>query len=109
MQQALLVLVDLLGTFAFAVSGAAAARERRLDVFGVYAVAFVTACGGAFIPGAVGDVSAIAYVVVLIGAPALRVIWLTVGWARQGDRRFAALGGVLVAVVVASAAIAFVR
>jgi hypothetical protein len=72
-------------------------------------VAFVTACGGAFIPGTVGDVSAIACVVVLIGAPALRVIWLTVGWARQGDRRFAALGGVLVAVVVASAVIAFVR
>jgi hypothetical protein len=37
------------------------------------------------------------------------VIWLTVGWARQGDRHFAALGGVLVAVVVASAVIAFVR
>ena len=72
-------------------------------------VAFVTACGGAFIPGTVGDVSAVACVVVLIGAPALRVIWLTVGWARQGDRRFAALGSVLVAVVIVSGVIAFVR
>ena len=40
------VLVDLLGTFAFALSGATAAIERRLDLFGVAVVAFVTACGG---------------------------------------------------------------
>ena len=46
MEQTLFVLVDLLGTFAFAISGAAAATERRLDLFGVYAVAFTTACGG---------------------------------------------------------------
>jgi hypothetical protein len=72
-------------------------------------IAFVTACGGAFVPGAVGNASAIACVVVLIGAPAVRVVWLTVGWARQGDRRFAALGGVLVLVLVASAVVAFVR
>jgi uncharacterized membrane protein YeiH len=45
----LFVLADLLGTVAFAISGAAAARERRLDVFGVYAVAFVTACGGGIV------------------------------------------------------------
>ena len=43
------MLADLLGTVAFAISGAAAARERRLDVFGVYAVAFVTACGGGIV------------------------------------------------------------
>ena len=42
MEHTLFVLVDLLGTFAFAVSGAAAAREKRLDLFGVYAVAFMT-------------------------------------------------------------------
>ena len=49
MQQTLLVLVDLLGTIAFAISGAAAAKERRLDVFGVYAVAYLTACGGGIV------------------------------------------------------------
>jgi uncharacterized membrane protein YeiH len=49
MGHTLFVLVDLLGTFAFAVSGAAAARERRLDLFGVYAVAFMTACGGGIV------------------------------------------------------------
>jgi uncharacterized membrane protein YeiH len=45
----LFVLVDLLGTFAFAVSGAAAAKERRLDWFGVFAVAYLTACGGGIV------------------------------------------------------------
>lgn len=45
----LFVLVDLLGTFAFAVSGAAAAKEKRLDLFGVYAIAFMTACGGGIV------------------------------------------------------------
>jgi uncharacterized membrane protein YeiH len=45
MDQRLFALLDLLGTFAFAISGAAAAKERRLDWFGVLAVAYLTACG----------------------------------------------------------------
>jgi uncharacterized membrane protein YeiH len=49
MESTLFVVVDLLGTFAFATSGAAAATERRLDLFGVYAVAFMTACGGGMV------------------------------------------------------------
>ncbi len=49
MEHTFFILVDLLGTFAFAVSGAAAARERRLDLFGVYAVAYMTACGGGIV------------------------------------------------------------
>jgi uncharacterized membrane protein YeiH len=49
MEHPLFVLVDLLGTVAFAISGAAAARERRLDLFGAYAVAFMTACGGGIV------------------------------------------------------------
>lgn len=42
----LFAFLDLAGTFAFALSGAVAARERRLDGFGLLAVAFVVACGG---------------------------------------------------------------
>src|SRR5204862_118541 len=49
MQHTLFIVVDLLGTVAFAVSGAAAAKERRLDLFGVYAVAYMTACGGGIV------------------------------------------------------------
>lgn len=40
------VFVDLMGTFAFGVSGALAGREKRLDPFGVFVVTYATACGG---------------------------------------------------------------
>ena len=45
-EQLLFNLVDLAGTFAFAISGAIAARRRNLDLFGILVIAFVTACGG---------------------------------------------------------------
>ncbi len=38
--------LDLAGTFAFAISGAVAARDRGLDWFGVIVIAFTVACGG---------------------------------------------------------------
>lgn len=49
MEHGIFNVVDLLGTFAFAVSGAAAAQQRRLDLFGVLAIAYVTACGGGIV------------------------------------------------------------
>lgn len=39
-------ILDLLGTTAFAISGALAAMNRRLDIFGIFIIAFVTAIGG---------------------------------------------------------------
>jgi uncharacterized membrane protein YeiH len=43
---ALFTVLDLAGTFAFALSGAVAARERGLDWFGIGVIAFTVACGG---------------------------------------------------------------
>ncbi|WP_010228513.1 trimeric intracellular cation channel family protein [Gillisia marina] len=37
---------DVLGTIAFAISGALAAMTRKLDLFGIFIIAFVTAIGG---------------------------------------------------------------
>jgi len=45
----LFVVLDIAGVFVFAVSGATAALERRLDLFGVVVVAFITACGGGIV------------------------------------------------------------
>lgn len=59
----LLLPIEALGTFAFAVSGAMAAIRSRFDIFGVLVLAFVTAIGG----GTIRDV--------LIGH--LPVSWLT--------------------------------
>jgi len=55
--------VEILGTFAFAVSGAIAAIRNRYDLFGILVLAFVTATGG----GTIRDV--------LVGN--MPVSWLT--------------------------------
>lgn len=46
MEFSLFNILDLLGTIAFAISGALAAMNRKLDLFGIFIIAFVTAIGG---------------------------------------------------------------
>jgi uncharacterized membrane protein YeiH len=41
--------IDLAGTFAFAISGAVAAKQKGLDILGILVVAFTVACGGGII------------------------------------------------------------
>ena len=41
--------LDILGVFIFAISGATAALQRRLDLFGMLVIAFITACGGGLV------------------------------------------------------------
>jgi len=40
------LVIDILGTIAFAISGVLVAMEKKLDLFGVLIIAFVTAIGG---------------------------------------------------------------
>ena len=42
----ILILLDYLGVFVFAMSGVLAASEKKLDLFGGFVIAFVTAIGG---------------------------------------------------------------
>jgi len=42
----LLYSIDLLGTMVFAISGTLTAKSEKLDLFGISAVAFITALGG---------------------------------------------------------------
>lgn len=42
----LLYIIDLTGTFVFAMSGVVTANERKMDVFGAAVIGFVTAVGG---------------------------------------------------------------
>ncbi|HNP17155.1 MAG TPA: trimeric intracellular cation channel family protein [Fulvivirga sp.] len=39
-------IIDIVGTAAFSIAGAFAAMEKKLDVFGIFIIAFVTALGG---------------------------------------------------------------
>ena len=55
MEQTFYALADLLAASVAAISGAQAARQQGLDLFGVYTVAYVTACtGGIFRDLAIG-------------------------------------------------------
>ena len=46
MKYEILNLIDILGTIAFTISGVSAAMQKRLDIFGILVIAFITALGG---------------------------------------------------------------
>ncbi|HPH15776.1 MAG TPA: TRIC cation channel family protein, partial [Bacteroidales bacterium] len=46
MTDSIISILDFTGTFAFAVSGALAAAEKKFDLFGAVFLGFVTAIGG---------------------------------------------------------------
>lgn len=48
--------MDYIGVVAFALSGAYVAIEYKLDIFGIFVIAFVTACGGGITRDVVMDV-----------------------------------------------------
>lgn len=73
-------LIEVIGTFAFAVSGAIAAVKSRYDLFGILVLAFVTAIGG----GTIRDL--------LIGN-------LPVSWLNNSIAIWSAIGGFTVTVV----------
>ncbi|WP_369048574.1 trimeric intracellular cation channel family protein [Tenacibaculum sp. UWU-22] len=62
--------IDLIGTFAFAISGALVAKREDFDIFGVIIIAFVTAVGG----GMLRDILINAYPINWIGD--LNYIWV---------------------------------
>ena len=73
-----LYIIDILGTFAFAVAGAFSAMEKKLDPFGVLVLSFVTAIGG----GTLRDI--------MIGN-------LPVGWLRNEMATIVIFGSAIVA------------
>ncbi len=65
---------DLLGTIAFAISGVLVAMDKKLDLFGVFIIAFVTAVGGGSLRDMlIGDTPVVwmresAYTITIIGS-----------------------------------------
>ncbi len=72
--------LDLLGTGAFAVSGTLVAINKRLDPFGVFIIAFVTAVGGGTLRDVligntpVGWMQDLNYVYVIMGATVFAIL-----------------------------------
>ena len=109
----LVLILDLVGTFVFALSGATAGVRRRLDLFGVLVVSFVAANSGGIVrdlligavpPAAISDwrylgVSVLAGLVTFWWAPSIERLSNPV-------RLFDAAGLALFAVVGASKALA---
>lgn len=46
MKSEVFTLIDIIGTAAFSISGVFAAMEKKLDIFGIFIIAFMTAIGG---------------------------------------------------------------
>ena len=74
-------LIDILGTIAFAISGVLIAINKKMDLFGILIIAFVTAVGG----GTLRDIligqtpvswmQDITYTYVIIGASILAILF----------------------------------
>ncbi|WP_297707089.1 trimeric intracellular cation channel family protein [uncultured Eudoraea sp.] len=74
-------LMDLLGTVAFAISGVLVAMDKRLDLFGVFIIAFVTAIGGGTLRDLLIGNTPVAwmlestYIITIIGTVILAIIF----------------------------------
>ncbi len=76
----LILLIDILGTLAFAISGVLTALHKRLDIFGILIIAFVTAVGGGTLRDLLIDANVawmrnLTYVYVIFGATVFAVIF----------------------------------
>ena len=73
--------IDILGTIAFAISGVLVAMEKKLDLFGVIIIAFVTAIGGGTLRDIlIGNTPVVwmrelAYVIVILGTVLLAILF----------------------------------
>ena len=76
----LFLVIDILGTISFAVSGVLTAMKKRLDAFGILIIAFVTAVGGGTLRDVLIDANIawmrnLTYLYVIIIASILAVIF----------------------------------
>ena len=77
----LLELIDIFGVVAFSITGVLAAMEKKLDLFGIFIVAFVTAMGGGTVRDVlIGDlpvkwIRSTNYAVVIIISTAVAVVF----------------------------------
>ncbi|CAM4258407.1 trimeric intracellular cation channel family protein [Zobellia nedashkovskayae] len=75
-------LIDILGTIAFAISGVLVAMDKKLDLFGIFIISFVTAVGGGTLRDMlIGNTSVLwmrepIYITVIAGAVIFSVIFV---------------------------------
>lgn len=106
--------LDLVGTFIFALSGAVAARQKGLDIFGIFLIAFTVACGGGIIRdlciGAIppAGISNWLYLIIVLAATVIAIgFYRIVNILKHPVLLFDALGLSVFAVSGARKALAF--
>ena len=72
--------IDILGTLAFAISGVLTAMQKRMDLFGIFIIAFVTAVGGGtlrdvLLNGTIVWMHNMTYVYVIFGTAIFTIIF----------------------------------
>ncbi|QIE60839.1 trimeric intracellular cation channel family protein [Rasiella rasia] len=101
----LFLVIDILGTIAFAVSGALTAMKKRMDFFGIFIIAFVTSVGGGTLRDVLIDANVawmrdLTFVYVIIGATILAIIFRKkLGYVRRSLFLFDTIGIALYTVV----------
>ncbi|MCH2488752.1 MAG: trimeric intracellular cation channel family protein [Flavobacteriales bacterium] len=101
----LFLIIDILGTIAFAVSGALTAMKKRMDMFGILIIAFVTAVGGGTLRDVLIDfpitwMRNLTYVYVIVIAAVLAIIFRKkLGYVRRSLFLFDTIGLALYTIV----------
>lgn len=101
----LILLIDILGTIAFAISGVLTALNKRLDPFGILIIAFVAAVGGGTLRDILIDANIawmrnLTYVYVIFGATVFAVAFRKrLGYIRRSLFLFDTIGIALYTIV----------
>ena len=87
-----ILITDIIGTVAFAVSGAMAGIRKKMDIFGVNILALLTATGGGIIRDLVtGSTPPMAFknpFFVIIAAVAANITFIFVWWKHKSNKAF---------------------
>jgi len=101
----LLLIIDILGTISFSISGVLTAVKKRMDPFGIFIIAFVTAVGGGTLRDVLIDAPVfwmydIRFVYVIAGASVLAIIFRKkLGYIRKSLFLFDTIGIALYTVI----------
>ena len=101
----LFLIIDILGTIAFAISGVLTALNKRMDAFGILIIAFVTAVGGGTLRDLLIDANItwmrnLTFVYVIFGAAVFAVVFRKkLGYIRKSLFLFDTIGIALYTIV----------
>jgi len=94
----LLLLIDILGTISFSISGVLTAIKKRMDPFGIFIIAFVTAVGGGTVRDLLIDVPVfwmkdLTFIYVIAAAAIIAIIFRNkLGYIRRSLFLFDTIG-----------------